>query len=143
MKKIEGKRLNELAEIFHFSDLYAFGSRAREIAGRLKGTTEAPPNPDSDVDVGVQPKRGHRLSAMDKVDLTLALEDLFEAGRVDLILLPEADPFLALDVIKGELIYCTDPDRQAEDELYILRRAGDLSNFQQERIEQIIHGGGR
>ena len=62
---------------------------------------------------------------------------------MDLILLPEADPFLALDIIKGELLYCADPDRQAEDELYVLRRAGDLAGFQRERIDQIIRGGGR
>jgi predicted nucleotidyltransferase len=143
MKKIEQNKLKELAERYHFSDLYVFGSRAKEIAGRLKGTNEAPFSQDSDVDVGLQPKQGHKLSAMDKVELTLALEELFEAGRVDLILLPEADPFLALDIIRGELLYCADLDRQAEDELYILRRAGDLAHFQRERIEQIIHGGGR
>jgi uncharacterized protein len=143
MKRIDQNRLNELAETYHFSDLYVFGSRAKEILGRLKGTNEASLYPDSDVDVGVQPNRGHRLSALDKVELTLALEDLFEAGKVDLILLPEADPFLALDIIRGELLYCADLDRQAEDETYVLRRAGDLAIFQRERIDQIIHGGGR
>ena len=46
------------------------------------------------------------------------------------MVLPEASPFLALDVIKGELIYCNDPDLQAEDELYVLRRAGDLAYYE-------------
>lgn len=141
--KTNPDRLNDLAERYHFSDLYVFGSRAEEIAGRLTEATPPPFHPESDVDIGVQPKRGHKLSAEDKVELALALEDLFEAGRVDLILLPEAGVFLALEAIKGDLIYCDDPDRQAEDELYVLRRAGDLAKFQRERIDQILTEGSR
>jgi uncharacterized protein len=68
---------------------------------------------------------------------------LFGAARVDLVVLPEADAFLALDVIRGELIYCRDFDQQAEDELYILRKAGDLAYFEKERRKLILTGGGR
>lgn len=60
------------------------------------------------------------------------LEDLLQVGRIDLILLPEADPFLALDIIKGELLYTDDPDQQARHELFVLRRAGDLLPFKKD-----------
>jgi hypothetical protein len=59
---------------------------------------------------------------------------------VDLVVLPEADPFLALDVIRGELLTCADADAQAEDELYVLRRAGDLARFARERWRLILSG---
>lgn len=58
--------------------------------------------------------------------------------RVDLVVIPEADPFLAAEVIRGELLYCSDPDDQAENELYILRRAGDLAHYKRERIQSIL-----
>jgi len=75
------------------------------------------------------------------VEIILALEALFGVKRVDLVVLPEAGPYLALDIIRGELIYCRDPDQQAEDELYILRRAGDLAYFEKERRKMILAGG--
>jgi len=59
---------------------------------------------------------------------------------VDLVVLSEADPFLALDVIRGELLWCVDPDVQAEDELYILRRAGGLAPYARERCRLILSG---
>jgi hypothetical protein len=73
----------------------------------------------------------------------MELEDLFEVGRVDLVLLPEADPYVALDVIRGELLYTRDPDRQARYELYVLRRAGDLLPFKKERMRMILEEGAR
>lgn len=59
---------------------------------------------------------------------------------MDLVILPEADPFLALDVIRGELLYCADRDAQAEQELQVLRRAADLAPYARERWEQILVG---
>jgi len=50
----------------------------------------------------------------------------------------EADPFLALEVIRGELLYAEDLDRQARDELYVLRRAGDLLPFKRQRLRLIL-----
>jgi hypothetical protein len=78
-----------------------------------------------------------------RVRFTMELEDLFEVGRVDLVLLPEADPYVALDVIRGELLYTQDPDRQARYELYVLRRAGDLLPFKKERMRMILEEGAR
>ena len=132
--------LKVLAERYGISCIYAFGSRGLEIAGRARSEHPVSPNTKADVDIGVQPIAGKRLSAREKVEITIALEDLFDTPRVDLVLIPEADPFLALDVIRGELIYCSDLDRQAEDELYILRRAGDLAYYEKERRRLILSG---
>ncbi len=57
------------------------------------------------------------------------------------MVLAEADPFLSLEIIRGELLYTNDPDRQARHELYILRRAGDLMPFKKERMRMIMEEG--
>jgi uncharacterized protein len=147
MQTIENKPLSlalkDIAARFGVSAIYVFGSRAEEISGRIQNEHSIGSHSNSDLDLGIQPTPGKDLSAREKVEITIALEDLFEVPRADLISIPEADPFLALDIIRGELIYCTDLDQQAEDELYILRRAGDLAPFEKERIEMILNGGGR
>jgi hypothetical protein len=68
------------------------------------------------------------------VQLAVALEGLLDVPRVDLVVLPEGNPFLAVEVIRGELLCCADPDAQAEEELCILRRAGDLAPLKRERL---------
>jgi hypothetical protein len=77
----------------------------------------------------------------EKVLLALALEELFDVARVDLVVIPEVDPFLAVDIIRGELLYCRNLDEQAEHELYVLRRAADLACYEQERRRLILSGG--
>ncbi len=135
--------LLELARRHGLVAIYAFGSRAAEVAARVRGESTPAEHPASDVDVGVQSVRGQRLSAQEKASLALALEDLLEVRQVDLVPVDEAPPFLALDVIRGELIACTDPDEQAEYELYVLRRAGDLAPFERARRDLILRHGGR
>jgi predicted nucleotidyltransferase len=125
------------------SAVYVFGSRAREIARRLTGDGVDAAHSESDVDIGVRSLPGTRLSARDRVRLAADLEDLLGVGRVDLVVLDEVDPFLALEVIRGELLYCADKDAEAEDELLVLRRAGDLAPFARERWKQILTGSGR
>jgi predicted nucleotidyltransferase len=135
--------LSKVAGRYGLTAIYAFGSRSQEVAARLQGRIPAHSHPDSDLDIAVQPLPGRSLSAQEKVEICLTLEDLFEVRRVDLIVLKEAKPFLALDIIKGELLYCDDLDRQAEEELFVLRRAGDLAYFERERREMILHGEGK
>ncbi len=139
------ERLEEIAKRYGLADIYVFGSRAREIQERVEGKKRTSPteSPLSDVDIGVRPRFGVHLSAKERVELMVAFEDLFDAPRVDLIVLPEADPFLALDIIRGELLFTDDPDDQARYELFILRRAGDLMPFKKERIRMIFEEGGR
>lgn len=125
-------------------DLYVFGSRRDEIAARLRGQSmELPTCRVSDVDIAVSPADLSTFGPLQRVSLAIELEDLFDAPRVDLVVLPEADPFLALEIIRGELLYTEDPDRQARQELYILRRAGDLMPFKKERTRMIFEEAAR
>ena len=61
---------------------------------------------------------------------------------MDLIIILEADPFLAANIIRGERIYCRDEYEADEYDLYILRRAGDLIPFERERIALIMEKDG-
>jgi predicted nucleotidyltransferase len=137
------EKLKAISGRYGLGALYVFGSRAAEIASRVRGRPGSIEFPASDVDIAVQPAPGKRLTAQDRVRLTIELEDLFGARRVDLVVLPEADSFLALDVIRGELLYCADEDAQAEDELFILRRAGDLAHYAYQRRQEILTGDAR
>ena len=133
-----GAELKSIGNRYGIIALYAFGSRAGEVAGLVRGQLGIREHSSSDLDIGVQPKAGNRLSVQEKVRLAADLEDLLGVARVDLVILPEADPFLALDIIRGELLYCADADEQAEYELYVLRRAGDLAHYARERWGQIL-----
>lgn len=73
-----------------------------------------------------------------KVELALALEDLFGVNRVDLVVLPEADPFLAANVICGERLFADDGYLADEYDLYVLRRAGDLLPLERERQALVL-----
>lgn len=104
--------------------LYLFGSRARGEE------TE-----HSDVDVGVLWKEEQSLRDV------LLLEDALERRlglKVDVVDAGRATPFLALDIIRGERLYCADPDRCDEFDLYVMRRAGDLAPFERERIRRFL-----
>jgi hypothetical protein len=54
--------------------------------------------------------------------------------------LPEAPPFLAVEIIRGELLHEADADRAAEDELFVLRRTADLAPFERERVRGVLAG---
>lgn len=56
----------------------------------------------SDVEIGILPPEGSLLSVDRKVAIAAALEDLLGVSRVGLVGLPEAGPFLAAKVIRGE-----------------------------------------
>ena len=123
--------------------LYAFGSRAGEAAALVRGQREALAETDADLDLGILLRRGSWLDVRDKVRLAAALEDLFAAPRVDLVLLAGAPAFLAVEIVSAELLVDLDPDATAEFELYVLRRAGDLIGFERQRIQDVIRGGAR
>lgn len=144
-KKAENRAdtLKKLCQTFGVYDIYAFGSRAGEMLAWLRGDSVQSAHPDSDVDIGILPLRSAKWDAERKVNFSMELEDFFAVSRVDLVLLPEADPFLALDIIRGELLYTMDADEQARYELFVLRRAGDLLPFKKERIRMILEEGGR
>jgi predicted nucleotidyltransferase len=142
-KKDKAERLSELARAYGLADIYAFGSRAAETAAIIINGESLQNASSSDVDIGIRSEQGRRPSTQDIVNLTIELEDLFGVNRVDLVFLAEADPFLALDVIRGELLYTGDPLDQAYYELFVLRRAGDLLPLKRERINIILRGAPR
>ena len=125
---------------FGIAALYAFGSRAVEIASHVRRQAVTAEFPESDVDIGVQPARGRRRTGQERLRLAVEMEELLAEKRVDLVMLPEADPLLALDVIRGKLLYCRDADQQAEDELCVLRPAGEQAPYAHERWHLILAG---
>jgi len=50
------------------------------------------------LDVGLEPLRGRRLTAQDRVRIVQQLETMLGAHSVDLVILPEAGAFLATDL---------------------------------------------
>ncbi len=68
----------------------------------------------------------------------MALEDLLECPRVDLVVLDEADPFVAAEVIRGERLFARDEDVADEYDLFVLRRAGDLAPSERDRIVRVL-----
>ena len=132
------ENLATLCQQHAVSVLYAFGSRARQAKDWLDGKISFLPASQSDLDLGVLPETGVYLSARQKVDLTLDLEDFFGVHRVDLVILPEAPPYLASNIIQGERLYARDEDQADEFDLYVLRRAGDLMPFHRQRLAIIF-----
>lgn len=133
-------RLKQICCDFGVVSLYVFGSRAEEIAARVAGRPSVPGPADSDIDIGVQPAPDRLRDVGERVELTQALEDLFHVPRVDLVILPQASPFIVADAVRGELLFCDDEDRQSREELYYLRRAADLAPFQKDRLEGLLSG---
>jgi predicted nucleotidyltransferase len=128
------------------AELYVFGSRCAEVAARVRSDAGPPKSaptgsPEADVDVGVRPPPGRRLSAEELVTIAGELEVMLAVPRVDVVLLSTAPPYLALEAVRGELLFCADGHAQAEFELYVLRRAGDLAPFQRARHEMVLSGG--
>ena len=101
-------------------------------------TRQAKPSP-SDLDVGILTHSP--LPIDDKVNLTLELEELFNVSRVDLVILQEADAFLAANIIRGERIYAEDSYLADEYDLFVLRRAGDLAELERKRMAMILQEG--
>lgn len=130
--------LAHICQAFHIAILYVFGSRAGEALAWLEEEQPTFKPGTADLDVGVKPIPGAAPSVEEKVRLAIALEDLFDVGRVDLVCLPEADPFLVANVIRGERLYARDEYEADEYDLYILRRAGDLIPLERERMALVL-----
>jgi predicted nucleotidyltransferase len=133
------QQLHKTCDHHRIDLVYAFGSRACEIREFICGRGEIDNENSSDVDMGVKssPKR-KAMSVREKVEMAAEIEDLLGVGRVDLVILSEADPFLSANIVRGERIFCRDPYAADEYELYILRRAGDLAPLEKERLSLIF-----
>jgi predicted nucleotidyltransferase len=130
-------RLEDFCRVHELDALYVFGSRAEEVCRGLVADLLAPEASSSDVDIGILPPESAVLPVDRKVAIATGLEDLLGVSRVDLVVLPEADPFLAVNVIRGERPFTRDARRTDEYELFVLRRAGDLAPFERERLARI------
>lgn len=104
--------------------VYLFGSQADGTA-----------TPESDVDLGVL--FGEATGIADRVRLEARFSEAL-GKDVDLVDVGHCKPFLALAVIKGERLYCTDEIGCDEFDLYVLRRAGDLEPFERERRRMLL-----
>ena len=137
IRRMDARKENlvRLCEDYGIQLLYVFGSRAKEALEVLDGRRDGFSASSSDLDVGVKPVNARRLTVRDKASITVQLEELWGVSRVDLVVLPEADPFLAANIIRGERLYCADGHFADEYELYILRRAGDLAPLERERLD--------
>lgn len=128
--------LEALCRQYNLHILYAFGSRGKQAYHWLAEAGITLPPGVSDLDIGIKPAAP--LNVRQKVELAVALEDLFGVNRVDLVVLPEADPFLAANVIRGERLFADDAYLADEYDLYVLRRAGDLAFLERERQELVL-----
>lgn len=118
--------------------LYAFGSQAKEVSDWLTGVRPEMGPSFSDVDIGAKAVVGVTWSVAEKVRVAVALEDLLRCPRVDLVVLDEADAFLAADVIRGERLFARDQHAADEYDLFVLRRAGDLAPLERDRMTLVL-----
>ncbi len=130
--------LEEICRKHGVNSLYLFGSRAEEVRSWLEQETDSSIPSSSDIDVGIKVKTDERWPIEKKISLTIDLEDYFGCRRVDLVLLNEADPFLAAEVVRGERVYARNEVEADEYDLYVLRRAGDLAPLEKERMALIL-----
>ena len=133
------EQLCEICDRHDIDLVYAFGSRAGEVRIAIYGIGKMDKTTKADVDIGIKasPKR-RAMSVREKVEIASEIENLLGVERVDLVILSEADPFLAANIVRGERIFSRDPYSAEEYELYILRRAGDLAPLERERLSMIF-----
>jgi len=133
------EQLREICDRHRINLVYAFGSRACEVRDFLYGIGKIDKGTTSDVDIGIKASLKHgAMSVREKVEVATEMEDLLGLGRVDLVILSEADPFLAANIVRGERIFANDAYAADEYELYILRRAGDLAPLERERLSMVF-----
>jgi hypothetical protein len=116
-REAESRRagLARICRAFHVATLHVLGSQGGEALEWVEGERQTFERGPSDVDVGVRPISGMPLAVEEKVRLAIALEDLFDVRRVDVVSLSEADPFLAANVVRGERLYARDEDEYEAD----------------------------
>jgi len=130
------EQIISLAATYNLRIIYAFGSRAKDTLHMIEGRMSSLPCSSSDVDIGIKPER--LLTVEEKVEIALFFEDLFQVNRVDVVVLPEAPVFLALEIVSGEILYTQDDTYEAEYQLYIMRMAADLLPYEREKQKMIM-----
>ena len=135
MKKIK-EEIRNIGSQYSLQIIYAFGSRAKEALDLVKDRIEHLPSTPADLDMGVKPAKP--LTVEEKVKIAIFFEDLFDVPRVDLVVLPDAPIFLALEIVTGEILYMHDSTYEAEYQLYVMRMAADLLPYERMKQEMIM-----
>jgi predicted nucleotidyltransferase len=118
--------------------LYLFGSRADEGLARLEGRLSNPGVEDegSDLDIGVVFRGEVDVLTLNR--LQVALEDLFEPWRVDLVPLQKVDALFQFDAIDGHRVAAPDPIPADYYELAVMRSAADLLPIQRQLERDLV-----
>ena len=130
------QKIEQICKKYQVKAFYVFGSRSADMLRAIEDDMYQPTSSQSDLDIGVLTRSPFSIES--KVNLTLELEAIFNAPRVDLFVLQEVDAFLAANIIRGERIYAEDPYLADEYDLFVLRRAGDLAELERQRIAMIL-----
>ena len=130
------QKIEQICTRYQLKALYVFGSRSAEMLRAIQEEQYQLAPSQSDLDIGVLSHSP--FSIEDKVSLTFELEDLFGLPGIDLFVLQEVDAFLAANIMRGERIFAEDSYLADEYELFVLRRAGDLAEFERQRIAMIL-----
>lgn len=138
LKSDLSSEFSDLCRLNGFIAVFAFGSRRDEIKQRLSGNDPTIEHPASDLDLGVLSARDDDFNVSRIVEFTCAVEDLFGVPRADIVDLRKAPPYLALDAIRGDRIFCADDFEAANFELFVLRRAGDLAHHERARRRMLL-----
>lgn len=121
------QKIEQICRKYQIKALYAFGSRSDDITHTINDDTYHLAPSQSDLDIGVLTRPP--FSIEEKVSLTPELEELFNAPRVDLTVLQEADAFLAANILRGERLYAEDSYLADEYDLFVLGYARELSEI--------------
>lgn len=132
------RQIEDVCARYGIEILYAFGSRSQEVKALVEGKVANLDDIPSDVDIGLKRRPGGSLTVREKAQLAVELEDILDVDRVDLCDIRTCDPFVAANIVRGETLFCQDQYRADEYELYVLRRAGDLSYLERKRIALIM-----
>jgi uncharacterized protein len=130
------RKIEQICKKYRVKVMYFFGSRGLELYQAVQENNLVLSASQSDLDIGLLIHSP--FSIEEKVNLTLDFENLFNYQKVDLFILQEVDAFLAANIIRGERIYAEDDYFADEYELFVLRRAGDLAEFERERMAMIL-----
>jgi uncharacterized protein len=130
------ERIEKIAQKYDLQVIYTFGSRAKETLRMVEEKIKRLSFESSDLDIGIKPR--NVLTVEKKVEIALAFENVFDVPKVDIVVLPDAPVFLALEIVTGELLYAEDSTYEAEYQLYIMRRAAELAPYERMRQKMIL-----
>jgi predicted nucleotidyltransferase len=130
------QQIEHICKNYQIRAFYVFGSRGVDLSEAIQDDSIQLAKSPSDLDFGILTRSP--FSIENKVNLTQELETLFGLSDIDLFILQEVDAFLAANIIRGERVYAEDSYLADEYELFVLRRAGDLAEFERQRMTAIL-----